>query len=142
MSPLETDRFLASMRASFRSYIDEFRGPYRGPGGPHMRISPDPEPWQLAHPWRELGVAYEAAKLADAFELAVEGTGVSYMKRFADDPEFPCGTRPPGWPRPKKDDERFLEPEVLGAALDFVAEGVGNEEVAGAARELGRGMIG
>ena len=84
----------------------------------------------------------EAAKLADAFELAVEGTGVSYMKRFADDPEFLCGTRPPGWPRPKKDDERFLEPEVLGAALDFVAEGVGNEEVAGAARELGRGMIG
>ena len=102
MSPLETDRFLAIMRASFRSYIDEFWGPYRGPGGPHMRSSPDPEPWRLAHPWRELGVAYEAAKLADAFELAVEGTGVSYMKRFADDPEFLCGTRPPGWPRPRK----------------------------------------
>jgi hypothetical protein len=87
-------------------------------------------------------VAYEVAKLADVFELASEGMGVAFMRRFADDPEFLCGTRPPGWPRPKADDERLLQREVVGAALDFVADGIGNEEVAKTARELGREMIG
>jgi hypothetical protein len=67
------------MRASFRSYIDEIWGPIRGPGGPTCEAShglrltqavaftPNPEPR------RELGVAYEVAKLADALRLPSEG---------------------------------------------------------------------
>jgi len=139
MAPLGTDRFIAIMRGLFRHYVDELQGPYLGPGGPHMwgvdRLEPDP------HPWRELAVAYQFVGLADSLELAGEGTGVTLLKGFAEDPEFTCGTRPPGRPRPHKDDGRRLDPAVLGAALVFVAEGVGNKDVANAAREAGQNMI-
>jgi hypothetical protein len=139
MPPFDTDRFIAIMRASFRGYVDEFWGPIYGPGGPRMRgvsqFEPDP------HPWRELAVAYHIASLADSLELAAEGTGVALLQSFAEDPEFTCGTRPPGRPRPPKDDA-LLDPAVLGAALIFVAEGVGNEAVAGVAHEAGQNLIG
>ena len=131
------DRFIAIMAASFRSYVDEFWGPIYGPGGPHIRARFEPDP----HPWRELGLAYQFVSLADSLELAAEGTGVSLLESFAEDPEFTCGTRVPGRPRPPKDDER-LDPAVLGAALIFVAEGVGHEAVASVAREAGQQMIG
>jgi hypothetical protein len=45
------------------------------------------------------------------------------------------------WASPPKDDER-LDPAVLGAALIFVAEGVGHEAVVSVAREAGQQMIG
>jgi hypothetical protein len=139
VAPVDTDRFIAIMRASFRGYVDEFWGPIYGPGGPRIRgvsqFEPDP------HPWRELTVAYQFASLADSLELAVEGAGVALLQSFAEDPEFTCGTRVPGRPRPPKDDA-LLDPAVLGAALIFVAEGVGNGAVADVAREAGRNLIG
>jgi hypothetical protein len=95
----------------------------------------------VPQPWRELTVAYQFASLADSLELAAEGTGVALLQSFADDPEFTCGTRVPGRPRPPKDDA-LLDPAVLGAALIFVAEGVGSEAVASVAREGGQNLIG
>lgn len=141
MAPLETDRFIEIMRVFSRGYVDEFWGPIYGPGGPRIRgverLEPDP------HPWRELSVAYRVAALADFLELTGEGAGVRLLEAFADDPEFTCGTRPPGWPRPHKDDGRqLLDRGVLGAALVFVSEGIGNEAIADVARKAGEGMIG
>jgi hypothetical protein len=128
------------MATFFRGYVDELWGPIYGPGGPRIRgverMEPDP------HPWRELSVAYQVAALADLLELTGEGTGVGMIEAFADDPEFTCGTRPPGWPRPHKDDGRRLDRAVLGAALVFVAEGIGNEAVAEIARKAGESMVG
>jgi hypothetical protein len=133
------DRFVAIMRELFRGYVDEERGPIWGPGGPRIRgvLQFEPTP----QPWRELGVAYQVVSLADALELAAEGSGVTLLVGFAEDPESWCGTRVPCRPRPPKDDER-LDPAVLGAALIFVAEGVGHEAVASVAREAGQNMIG
>jgi hypothetical protein len=127
------------MRAAFRRYVDELWGPIYGPGGPKIRGVVGFEPNPI--PWRELAVAYQFVSLADSLELAAEGTGVSLLERFAEDPEFTCGTRPPGRPRPPKEDERWLDRAVLGAALVFVAEGAGNEAVAAVAREAGQNMI-
>src|SRR6266567_5374033 len=98
MCPIETERFRAITAKWFRYASDEIYGPIYGPGGPRMRdrrMTPDPEPW------RELVSAYEAVKLADALELATPGSGGAFMRRFADDPDNWCGTRVPGWPRPK-----------------------------------------
>jgi hypothetical protein len=145
MASLETERFLAIMGRHFRHYVDEIYGPFLGPGGPRMRLggrlSPDPEPWFSPNPepWRELGVAVEVTRLAEAFELASEGTGATFLRRFADDPDDWCGTRPPGWPRPK--DEGLLDSAVLGAALDFVAGGMSNGDLAATAHDLGQNMI-
>jgi hypothetical protein len=140
MAPLGADRFIAIMSEFFRGYVDEFWGPIYGPGGPRIRgvYQMDPTPV----PWRELSVAYRVAALADFLELTREGAGVQLLDAFADDPEFTCGTRPPGWPRPHKDDGRRLDRSVLGAALVFVSEGIGSEALAGAARKAGEGMIG
>jgi hypothetical protein len=137
--PFDTDRFVAIMRESFRGYVDEERGPINGFGGPRMRSVLQFEP--TPQPWRELAAAYQVVCLADALELAAEGSGVTLLESVAEDPEIWCGTRAPGRPRPPKDDER-LDQAVLGAALIFVAEGVGNEAVAGIAREVGQNMIG
>lgn len=139
MAPLGPDRFIEIMTEIFRGYVDEFWGPIYGPGGPRIRglVRMEPDP----HPWRELSVAYEFTALADSLELGAEGAGVRFLKAFAEDPEIPCGTRPPGWPRPHKDDGRRLDRAVLGAALVFVAEGVGNEAVAEVGRKAGMEMI-
>lgn len=133
---MDIERFLAIMARMFRSYVDDIWGPIHGPGGPHIRWGLEPDP----HPWRELGVAFEVVKLAEAFEFAAEGTGLAFLTRFADDPDGWCGTRPPGRPHPPRDEE-LLDPAVLGAALHFVAAGVSNEDLAGLARELGQNMI-
>jgi hypothetical protein len=141
---LETGRFFSIMRRFFLGYTDEFWGPIYGPGGPHMRRAPNPEPWRHSptpEPWRELGIAYEVVRLAEVFEVASEGMGISFLRKFADDPDELC-PRWPRWPHPHKDEERLLDPAVLGAALDFIAEGVANATLADTARELGREMAG
>lgn len=143
MPPQQTERFIATMHRLFRRHVnDEYWGPIYGPGGPHMRAGEQIEPDPM--PWRELGVAYRFASMADALELATEGAGVALLKRFAEEPDSPCGTRPPGWPRPHKGkgDEPWLDRAILGAALVFVAEGVGNEALADVTREVGESMIG
>jgi hypothetical protein len=141
MAPLETDRFIEIMRVFSRGYVDEFWGPIYGPGGPRIRGVDRLDPTPV--PWRELSVAYRVAALADLLELTGEGAGVQLLEAFADDPEFTCGTRPPGWPRPHKDNgQQFLNPAALGAALVFVSEGIGSEAVADVARNAGERMIG
>jgi hypothetical protein len=142
VAPIETERFISILTARFRHYVDEIWGPIEGFGGPRMR--PDPLPWREPDPspWRELDIAYRVAVLADALELATEGMGTSLMRRFADEPEPLCWTRPPGRPRPPKGDEDDLDRAVLGAALVFVAEGIGSAGVADVAREAGHSMIG
>jgi hypothetical protein len=138
MSPVESDRFLAIMSKWFRYATDEIYGPIYGPGGPHMRFdrraAPDPQPW------REVVSADEAVKFAEAVELATPGMGVAFLLRFADDPDNWCGTRVPGRPRPKGDEQ--LDRVALGAALHFVAEGVGNQDLAGTVKEIGQDLIG
>jgi len=137
MAP-DADRFMASTSRMFRHYVDEIWGPYRGPGGPHMLGALQQLPPPV--PWRELDVAHQFVGLADVLELTAEGAGVLLLKEFADDPEFTCGTRPPGRPRPPKKGEPYLDLATLGAALVFVADGAGHEAVARTAREIGRGM--
>lgn len=139
MAPISEERFKASMARSFRFYSDEVWGPIYGPGGPHMRAVTQSEP--DPSPWRELYVAFEAVKMAEALELAAAGSGVTFLTKLADDPDSNwCGTRPPGTPPPRRDGG--IDRAVFGAALDFVAAGVSNGDVARTARELGNEMLG
>lgn len=149
MASLELDRFRIIMSRFFGHYSDEIWGPIHGPGGPYMTtagaLEPDPLPWRGGsggyRPWRELVVAFEAVKLAEALELATAGSGVAFLQTFSEDPDGWCGTRVPGHPPPKADEER-LDPVVLSAALDFVARGVGHEPLAESVREIGNRVLG
>ncbi len=133
MSPIETERFVKEMKASFRRHLEEAGS----------RIVPDPIPW------RELAIAYDLIKLADYLELAAEGLGKAMVGHFADEPLDPCGTRIPGWPRPRPHGEGPPQPgeepiislSVLGAALVFVGEGAGSAAVREAAVAAGREIV-
>jgi hypothetical protein len=140
MTPIDSSRFISIMSSSFRHYADESWGPIYGPGGPRIHVSLGALPPLV--PWRELAVAYEFVSLADALEFASDGSGMSLLRQFADDPEKFCGTRVPGRPRPPKGKGNGLDRAVLGAALVFLAEGVENEAIGAFAREAGENMIG
>jgi hypothetical protein len=138
---MDAARFKLIMSRYFSHYSDEYWGPILGPAGPHIRersdfVSVDPRPV----PWRELAIAVEITKLADALEMASPGTGVRLIDRFADEPENWCGTRVPGHPHPHAQGE--LDRAVLGAALDYVAAGVAHQELASSLRAHGERLIG
>ncbi|MET0557375.1 MAG: hypothetical protein ABW065_01710 [Solirubrobacterales bacterium] len=139
MSPIETERFVKEMRSSFKQYVDVTWGPL-------------PDPWSgpVPQPWRELSIAYDVVKLADYLELAAEGLGQGMVNRFADEPLDPCGTRIPGWPFPPPkgggspqpgEEEPIVNLSMLGAALHFVAEGVGSPGVKEAAIAAGNSIL-
>jgi hypothetical protein len=139
MAEIEVDRFLTITKAMFITFVDEYRGGYGGPFGLHP--DDDPRTGPVPDPWLALKAAYQVASLADALELGQEGAGVGLMARFAEDPEQWCGTRWPGQPLHPKGGPPPIDPALLGAALVFVADGIGNETLAGTARQVGTSMI-
>jgi hypothetical protein len=139
MSPVDERK-----RATFGHYLDEVADPF------HISwlIPPhEPRPWErpgpMREPLRELSIAYDVLKLADYLELASPGLGEGLVRRFADEPEIPCGTRVPGipFPPPKGGDphpggeEPIINLSALAAAMSLVAQGVGSEAVKAAAFE-------
>ncbi len=135
MSPVENEHFIEIIMSRFRHPVDEVWGPV----APNVRVH-----------LHELALAYSMASLADSLELAQEGLGKSLLTRFVDEPEGIC---PPYWPPihwpPKSGGGPGPGPEpepidkaVLGAALVFVAQFLGSQELAKVAIEGGEGLIG
>jgi hypothetical protein len=148
MSSIDAERPVERTRSPIERFIREVWEP---------RVGPMPDPWHVGElpdprgrfgpmpgPWREVSVAYEVVKLADYLELASPGLGENMIRRFADEPLDPCGTRPfhfhkptrPGPPPPwPGEEEPIINLDLLAAAISFVGEGAGSEAVMNAAME-------
>lgn len=136
MSPIENERFIEIIISRLKHPVDEVWGPV----APNVRTNPH---------LRELHLAYSMASLADSLELAQDGLGESLLTKFAEDPEGIC----PPWPifihwPPKggggtgPDPEPPIDRAVLGAALAYVAQFLGNQNIANVAVAKGEGMVG
>ncbi len=137
MSPVENERFIEIIMSRIKHPVAEVWGPV----APNVRFR--------AH-LHEVALAYSVASLADSLELVQEGLGKSLLSKFAEEPEGIC---PPYWPPihwpPKGGGGPGPEPEpepidkaVLGAALVFVSQFLGSQDLAKVAVAGGEGLIG